>query len=115
MQNKEKAFRSQEKEWRTEMNTIKADSATVKSRLKSKEAALLQATTDLDELHKEAGQLKIQQDNKQFEVDNLQSAVAAMTKERDSARADVKRLKVEGGLADRRMSGKALLGAFFRE
>lgn len=98
-------FRSQEKEWRSELNTIKADSATMRSCLKSKEAALLQATADLDELHREAGQLRTQQDNRQFEIENLQSSLDTVTRERDTYRADAKRLRVEGGLADRRMSG----------
>ena len=104
-QSKERGYRNQEKEWRSELNTVKADSATMRSHLKSKEAALLQATADLDELHKEAGQLKIQQDNRQFEMENLQSTLEAVSRERDNARAAVKRLTVEGGLADRRMSG----------
>ncbi len=105
MQNKERAFRTQEKGWRSELTTVHADSATIKSRLKHKEAALLQATADLDELHKEAGELKLEQDNKQFELENLQSSLAALTRERDTARADLKRIRVEGGLADSRLSG----------
>ena len=91
------------------MNTVKADSATIRSRLKSKEAALLQATADLDELHREAGQLKTQQDDRQIEMENLQISLDTVTRERDSYRADAKRLRVEGGLADRRMSGAKLL------
>ena len=105
VQSKERGYRIQEKEWRSQLNTIKADSATIKSHLKSKEAALVQATADLEDLHKEAGQLKTQQDDRRFEIENLQSSLDAITRERDTARADVKRLRVEGGMADRRMSG----------
>ena len=83
-----------------------ADSATAKSRLKSKEAALLQATADLEELHKEAGQLRVQQDNRQWEIDSLQSSLAAAGQERDAALADVRKLRTEGGMAERRASSK---------
>lgn len=104
LQISERGYRQQEKEWRTQLNTIKADSATMVSHLKSKEAALKQATADLDELHKEAGIMQTQQENKQWEMDSLQASLEAVTKERDAALADARKLKTEGGLTERRMS-----------
>lgn len=108
VQSKDKVMRHQEREWRSQLNSIKADSATMKSHLKSKDAALAQATADLNSLHKEAGQLKSLQDEKQWEVENLQQSLAALTKERDAAIGDAKRLRKEGGLSDRRISGLAI-------
>ena len=51
-------LRQQEKVWRVQVNAAKAETATMKSRLKANEAALTQATQDLEQLHGESGQLR---------------------------------------------------------
>ena len=41
-----------------QVNAAKAETASMKSRLKANDAALVQATGDLEQLHAESGQLR---------------------------------------------------------
>lgn len=106
MQSRERKHKHQEKEWRIQLNTVKAESATIVSRLKSKEAALLQATTDLDTVHKEAGLLRTELEDAHWELENLQTALDNASQERDSALVHAKKL-TEGVTADYAVSGQA--------
>ena len=53
----------------------------------------VQATADLDELHREAGLLRTELDNRQWEVESLQRSLETATAERDAATAELKALK----------------------
>ena len=106
LQAAEGGHRQQEKQWRAQLNTVKTDNANLGSRLKSKEAALVQATSDLDQLHQEAGRLRAQQEERQVEVDTLQAGMEAAQRERDIVLAEARKLRTEGGLTERRMSSE---------
>ena len=107
MQSKDRGFRHQEKEWRMQLNTAKAESATMSSRLKSKEAALLQASADLDDVHKQAGQLRTQLEDSQWEVESLQKALDDASHERDSAMSQARKM-TQGASAENLASGNML-------
>ena len=53
-----------------------------------------QATADLDELHREAGLLRTELENRQWELESLQSSLDAATAERDAALDEIKNLRV---------------------
>lgn len=86
-------MRNQDRDWRQQVNSARAEAAAVSSRLKSREAALAQATADVEELHKQAGQLKAELDDKSWELDCAAANLQTAAQERDAA---LEKLKAGG-------------------